>query len=86
VTAARFFSSRNLGGCCTEKGDKFSERGGELMFEGDGPDLGGWSRGGGEVDLPENMEDDVTVCWVSGVLVGIPVGGVAMNFNVSCVD
>ena len=56
------------------------------MFEGDGPDLGGWSRGGGEVDLPENMEDDFTVCWVSGVLVGIPVGGVAMNFNVSCVD
>ena len=56
------------------------------MFQGDGPDLGGWSRGGGGVDLPENMEDDVTVCWVSGVLVGIPVGGVAMNFNVSCVD
>ena len=86
MTAARFFSSSNLGRGCTEKGDKFGERGGELMFEGDGPDLGGWSRGGGGVDLPENMEDDVTVCWVSGVLVGIPVGGVAMNFNVSCVD
>ena len=86
MTAARFLSSRNLGRGRTEKGDKFGERGGELMFDGDGPDLWGGSGGGGGVDLPENVEDDITVCWVSGVLVGIPVGRVAMDFNVSGVD
>ena len=86
MTAARFFSSRNLGGGCTEKGDKFGERGGELMFNGDGSNLWEGSGGGRGVELPKNMEDDVTVCWVSGVLVGIPVGGVAMDFNVSRVD
>jgi len=86
VTAARFFSSRNLGGGCTKKRDKFGERGGELMFDGDGPDFWGGSGGGGGVDLPENMEDDITVSWVSRVLVSVPIGGVAMDFNVSRVD
>ena len=86
MTAARFFSSRNFGGGCTKKGDKFGERGGELMFDGDGSDLGGRGGGGGGVDLPENVEDDVTVGWVSGVLVGIPIGGVTMDFNVTRVD
>ena len=86
MTAARFFSSSNLGGGCTEKGDKFGERGGEWMFEGDGPDLGRGSGGGGGVGLPENMEDDIAISWVSGVLVGVPIGGVAMDFNVSRVD
>ena len=86
MTAARFFSSRNLGGGCTEKGDKFGERGGELMFDGDGPDFRAGSGGGGGVGLPENVEDDITISWVSGVLVSIPIGGVAMDFNVSRVD
>jgi hypothetical protein len=83
VTAARFLSTRNLGGGCTEEGDKFGERGGELMFDGDGLDLWGESGGGGGVELPENVEDDITISWVRGVLVGIPIGGVAMDFNVS---
>ncbi len=56
------------------------------MFEGDGPDLGRGSGGGGGVGLPENMEDDIAISWVSGVLVGVPIGGVAMDFNVSRVD
>ena len=86
MTAARFLSSRNLGRGRTEKGDKFGERGGELMFDGDGPDLWGGSGGGGGVDLPENVEDDITVSWVSRVLVSVPIGGVAMDFNVSRVD
>ena len=86
MTAARFLSSRNLGGGCTEKGDKFGERGGELMFDSDRLDLWGGSGAGGRVDLPENVEDDITISWVSGVLVGIPIGGVAMDFNVSRVD
>ena len=86
MTAARFFSSRNLGGGCTEKGDKFGERGGELMFDGDGPDFWGGSGGGGGVDLPENVENDIAISWVSGVLVCVPIRGVAMDFNVSCMD
>ncbi len=86
MAAARFLSSRNLGGGCTEKRDKFGERGGELMLDGDGLELWGGSGGGGGVELPENVEDDVTVCWVSGVLVSIPIGGVAMDFNVSRLD
>jgi hypothetical protein len=86
VTAARFFSSRNLGGGCTKKRDKFGERGSELMLDSDGLDLWGGSGGGGGVDLPENVEDDITISWVSGVLVGIPIGGVPMDFNVSRVD
>ena len=86
MAAPRFFSSRNLGGGCTEKGDKFGERGGELMFNSDGLDLWGGSGAGGGVELPENVEDDITISWVSGVLVGIPIGGVAMDFNVSRVD
>ncbi len=86
MTAARFFSSRNLGGGCTEKGDKFGERGGELMFDSDGSDLGGGSGGGGGVGLPENMENDIAISWVSGVLVGVPIGRVAMDFNVSRLD
>jgi hypothetical protein len=36
--------------------------------------------------LPENVEDDIAISWVSGVLVGIPIGRVAMDFNVSCVN
>jgi hypothetical protein len=83
VTAARFFSTRNLGGGCTEKGDKFGERGCELVFDGDGSDLRGGSGRGRGVELPENVEDDITISWVSGVLVGIPIGGVAMDFNVT---
>jgi len=86
VAAARFFSSRNLGGGCSEKRDKFGERGGELMFDGDGPDFRRGSGGGVGVGLPENVEDDITISWVSGVLVGVPIGRVAMDFNVSCVD
>jgi len=86
VTAAGFFSSRNLGGGCSEKRDKFGERGSKLMLDSDGPDLRGGSGGGGGVDLPENVEDDITISWVSGVLVGIPIGGVAMDFNVTRVD
>jgi len=86
VAAARFFSSRNLGGGRTEKGDKFGERGSELMFDSDGLDLWGGSGTGGGVDLPENVEDDITISWVSGVLVGVPIRGVAMDFNVSCGD
>jgi len=86
VTAARFFSSRNLSGGCSEKRDKFGERGSELMLDSDGPDLWGGSGGGGGVDLPENVEDDITISWVSGVLVGVPIGGVAMDFNVTRVD
>ncbi len=86
MTAARFFSTRNFGGGCTKKGDKFGERGSELMFDGDGSDLGGRSGGGGGVDLPENVEDDITISWISGVLVSIPIGGVAMDFNVSRLD
>ena len=86
MTAARFFSSRNLGGGGTEKGNKFGERGGELMFDGDGLDFGGGSGGGGGVDLPKNVENDIAIGWVSGVLVSIPIGGVAMDFNVSRVD
>ena len=86
MTAARFFSSRNLGGGCTEKGDKFGERSYELMFNSDGLDLWGGSGAGGGVELPENVEDDITISWVSGVLVGIPIGGVAMDFNVTRVD
>jgi len=74
VTAARFFSSRNLSGGCSEKRDKFGERGSELMLDSDGPDLWGGSGGGGGVDLPENVEDDITISWVSGVLVGVPIG------------
>jgi hypothetical protein len=86
VAAARFFSSRNLGGGCTEKGDKFGERGGELMFDGDGLDLWGGSGAGGGVELPENVKDDITISGVSGVLVGVPIGRVAMDFNVSLVN
>jgi hypothetical protein len=86
VTAARFFSSRNLGGGCSEKGYKFGERGSELMFDSDGPDFGGGSGRSGWVELPENVEDDIAISWVSGVLVGIPIRGVAMDFNVSCVN
>ena len=56
------------------------------MFDGNGPDLGGGSGGGGGVGLPKNVEDDITVSWVSGVLVGVPIGGVAMDFNVSRLD
>ena len=56
------------------------------MFDGDGPDFWRGSGGGGGVDLPENMEDDITVSWVSRVLVSVPIGGVAMDFNVSRVD
>jgi len=56
------------------------------MFDGDGPDFWGGSGGGGGVDLPENVEDDITVSWVSRVLVSVPIGGVAMDFNVSRVD
>ena len=56
------------------------------MFDGDGLDFGGGSGGGGGVDLPENVENDIAISWVSGVLVGIPIGGVAMDFNVSRVD
>ncbi len=56
------------------------------MFDGDGPDFWGGSGGGGGVDLPENVENDIAIGWVSGVLVSIPIGGVAMDFNVSYVD
>ncbi len=56
------------------------------MLDGDGLDLWGGSGGGGGVELPENVEDDITISWVSGVLVGIPIGGVAMDFNVTRVD
>ena len=56
------------------------------MFDGDGPDFRAGSGGGGGVGLPENVEDDITISWVSGVLVSIPIGGVAMDFNVSRVD
>ncbi len=86
MTAARFFSTRNLGGGCTEKGDKFGERGGKLVFDGDGSDLRGGSGRSRGVELPENVEDDITISWVSGVLVSIPIGGVAMDFNVSRLD
>ncbi len=86
MAAARFFSTRNLGGGCSEKRDKFGERGSELMFDSDGSDLGCGSGGGGGVELPENVEDDITISWVSGVLVGVPIGRVAMDFNVTRVD
>ncbi len=56
------------------------------MFDSDRLDLWGGSGAGGRVDLPENVENDITISWVSGVLVGIPIGGVAMDFNVSRVD
>jgi hypothetical protein len=86
VTAARFFSSRNLSGGCSEKRDKFGERGSELMLDSDGFDLWGGSGGGGGVDLPENVENDIAISLVSGVLVGIQVRGVAVDFNVTRVD
>ncbi len=86
MAAARFFSTRNLGGGCSEKGDKFGKRGSELMLDGDGLDLWGGSGGGGGVELPKNVEDDISISWVSRVLVSIPIGGVAMDFNVTRVD
>jgi len=57
-----------------------------LMLDGDGSDLGGGSGGCGGVDLPENVENDIAIGWVSRVLVGVPIGGVAMDFNVTRVD
>jgi hypothetical protein len=39
--------------------------------------------GEGGVGLPENMENDLSISGICTVTMGIPIGGLAMYFNIS---
>jgi len=54
------------------------------MGKGDLADRRGREIGEGGVGLPENMENDISIGGICSVTVGIPIGGVAMYFNISC--
>jgi hypothetical protein len=83
VAATRLFTRKNLRWACSEKGDEFGEGCRELMGQGDLADRSGREVGEGGVSLPKNMENDLSIAGISVVTMGIPIGGVAMYFNIS---
>jgi hypothetical protein len=83
VAATRLFTRKNLRWACSEKGDEFGEGCRELMGQGDLADRSGREVGEGGVSLPKNMENDLSIAGICVVTMGIPIGGVAMYFNIS---
>ena len=73
----------NLRWAGPKEGNKLGEGCSELMGESDLPDRRGREIGQGGVGLPENMENDILIGGICAVTVGIPIGGVAMYFNIS---
>jgi hypothetical protein len=83
VAATRLFTCMNLRWAGPKEGDELGEGCSELMGEGDLADRSGCEIGEGGVGLPENMENDISIGGICAVTVGIPIGGVAMYFNIS---
>jgi hypothetical protein len=83
VAAARLFTRKNLHRAGSEKGDELGEGCRELMCKGDLADRSEREVGEGWVSLPKNMKNDLSIAWICVVTVGIPIGGVAMYFNIS---
>ena len=73
----------NLRWACSEQGYEFGEGCSKLMGESDLANRRGREIGQGGVGLPENMENDILIGGICAVTVGIPIGGVAMYFNIS---
>jgi hypothetical protein len=73
----------NLRWAGPKEGNKLGEGCSELMGEGDLADRSGCEIGEGGVGLPENMENDMLIRGIRAVTMGIPIGGVAMYFNIS---
>ena len=83
MAATRLLTRKNLRWARSEEGNEFGEGCHELMGEGDLADRSGREVGEGGVSLPKNMKNDLSIAGISVVTVGIPIGGVAMYFNIS---
>ena len=73
----------NLRWAGPKEGNELGEGCSELMGEGDLADRRGREIGEGGVGLPENMENNISVGGIRAMTVGIPIGRVAMYFNIS---
>ena len=83
VTLAGLFAGEDLRGGGAKEGDQFGEGCGQLVFQGDLANRLGSVGGIGRVLLPKNMEGHLAIRGIVGMGMGVPVGGVTVQFDIT---
>lgn len=77
------FPGQDLRRRCAEERYQLCQRGGDLMFQGNLTDAAPGRIGPCRVHLPENVQKDIPISGIGGMLMGRPIRGMTVELHVT---